>query len=167
MKKRNKLGLVILVIALCAVCDQALKAIAGKWLASSAPVSLWNDLVRFEYSENTGALLSLGADLPRLVRLLATAAFTSITLTAALALAFDARGLNWVQIFGVSLVAGGGVGNLIDRLFNDGAVVDFVSLGVGPLRTGIFNLADVAIIGGVLMLLVYRHPREFEAPEGE
>lgn len=47
----------------------------------------------------------------------------------------------------------GGLGNLIDRLAHDGLVIDFINLGVGPLRTGIFNVADVAITGGGLALL--------------
>jgi signal peptidase II len=47
------------------------------------------------------------------------------------------------------------MGNLIDRIINDGAVTDFVRLGIGSFRTGIFNLADVAIVVGVVMLLLW------------
>ncbi|HEY8123705.1 MAG TPA: signal peptidase II, partial [Myxococcota bacterium] len=49
-----------------------------------------------------------------------------------------------------------------DRVLNAGAVTDFVSLGVGPLRTGIFNLADVAIMAGAALLLlpIRETPRE-------
>lgn len=43
---------------------------------------------------------------------------------------------------------------MIDRMFNDGAVIDFVRLGVGPFQTGVFNLADVAIVIGVILLLL-------------
>ncbi len=53
--------------------------------------------------------------------------------------------------FGIALMAAGGAGNLIDRVFNDGAVIDFVSIGFAGLRTGIFNIADVSIIAGVLL----------------
>jgi signal peptidase II len=54
--------------------------------------------------------------------------------------------------FGLALLVGGAVGNLIDRVVYGGAVVDFVSLGLGPFRTGIFNLADVAITLGVVLV---------------
>jgi signal peptidase II len=57
-------------------------------------------------------------------------------------------------IFALALVLGGGSSNLIDRFVNDGYVVDFINLGAGPIRTGIFNVADVAITAGVLLLLV-------------
>ena len=43
-----------------------------------------------------------------------------------------------------ALVVAGGVGNLIDRIAA-GYVIDFMNLGIGSLRTGIFNVADVAI----------------------
>jgi len=55
--------------------------------------------------------------------------------------------------FALALVAGGGLANWIERLWNDGAVTDFVSLGVGPLRTGIFNVADVFVLAGVAVLI--------------
>jgi len=56
------------------------------------------------------------------------------------------------RIISLSLVLGGGVGNLIDRIFNQGHVIDFMNLGIGSLRSGIFNVADVAITAGVVWL---------------
>ena len=55
----------------------------------------------------------------------------------------------------LSLGAGGGLSNWLDRLLHGGAVTDFVSLGLGPLRTGVFNLADVFIVAGVALLLLH------------
>jgi len=56
------------------------------------------------------------------------------------------------------------VGNLIDRVIYGGAVVDFVSVGLGGLRTGIFNLADVAITTGVVLVAIrgWRKPQPAE-----
>ena len=53
-----------------------------------------------------------------------------------------------------ALIIGGGLSNLVDRIINQGAVIDFMNIGVGSLRTGIFNLADVAIFVGMFMFLV-------------
>jgi len=58
-----------------------------------------------------------------------------------------------LRLTGSALLAGGGIGNLIDRVINDGRVADFVSLGLGPVRTGIFNVADVAVMAGAMLLL--------------
>jgi signal peptidase II len=58
-------------------------------------------------------------------------------------------------VLAVSLFIAGGVGNLIDRIMHNGSVVDFLNVGIGPLRTGIFNFADVFVMGGSMLLLCY------------
>lgn len=153
MRRMWRLGLIILVLVSCVGCDQATKNIARGALASSS-VSLLNDSVRFEYTENPGAFLGLGSKLPHQARFLLLVMFVSASLLLILAFTVSARNLDVEQWVGLSLLAGGGVGNLIDRMFNDGAVIDFVRLGVGSLRTGVFNLADVAIVVGVVLLLL-------------
>src|SRR5207249_7753307 len=50
-------------------------------------------------------------------------------------------------------ILGGGLSNLLDRVAYGGYVVDFINLGIGSLRTGIFNAADVAITVGVLLVV--------------
>jgi signal peptidase II len=74
----------------------------------------------------------------------------------AVCVAFLRSGLpsGW-PLLGLSLVVGGGLANWIDRLLHGGAVTDFVSLGIGPLRTGVFNLADLSILAGVGLLLLH------------
>lgn len=49
-----------------------------------------------------------------------------------------------------------GVGNLVGRIRYGGVVVDFMNIGIGPLRTGIFNVADLAIFAGALVLIAGR-----------
>jgi signal peptidase II len=153
MNKLRRISLILLVLAACVGCDQVTKEFAQRSLAGSAPVSWLDDSVRFEYTENTGAFLGLGSNLPRDVRFLVLVIFTSAMLLLLVGFAFSARHLSLAQWAGLSLLAGGGVGNLIDRIFNDGVVIDFVRLRLGPLRTGIFNVADVAIVVGTLLLL--------------
>lgn len=63
------------------------------------------------------------------------------------------RSLRPSFVIAISFIIGGGVGNLIDRMFNNGAVIDFMNIGVGSLRTGIFNVADVAIVTGMGLLI--------------
>jgi signal peptidase II len=66
------------------------------------------------------------------------------------------------RTLGVALFFAGGLSNWIDRLFR-GSVVDFLNVGIGSFRTGIFNLADVAIMLGVALLVV----AELSAARGE
>lgn len=56
------------------------------------------------------------------------------------------------SILAYALLLAGGLGNLIDRLMYGGYVVDFINIGIGPLRTGVFNVADVVVVVGALML---------------
>jgi hypothetical protein len=53
---------------------------------------------------------------------------------------------------GLALMVAGGLSNLVDRLFQSGAVTDFMVLRLGPLHTGVFNLADVGIVLGTVAL---------------
>jgi signal peptidase II len=52
------------------------------------------------------------------------------------------------------LVLAGGIGNVIDRVLHHGLVTDFLNLGIGPVRIGIFNVADMFLTVGVLALLL-------------
>lgn len=136
-------------------CDRATKIVAQHTLRWAPPVSYLNDIVRFEYAENTGAFLSLGSGLSEPVRFLLLGVGVGILLVAMLVYIVRTRSLQLPEVMALSLVAAGGVGNLYDRLVH-GYVVDFVSIGVGGLRTGIFNVADVAITTGILLFLFLR-----------
>jgi len=100
--------------------------------------------------------MGLGAGLSHPVRFWALIVFVGVALIGMLRFVWTSREMSHpVSILGASLVIGGGFSNLIDRLLNNGAVVDFVNVGVGNLRTGIFNLADVAITFGAGILLAW------------
>lgn len=168
MKKSLQLALVLLVLLCCVGCDQVVKAYAKGALAFSPPVLLLDGAVRLQYAENPGAFLSLGAGLPASVRYLLGVVLVGATQLALLAFLVRARDLSMAQRIGFSLFLAGGVGNWIDRIANDGRVIDFVSLGVGGLHTGIFNVADVAITAGIVVTLLagrWRLAPEAAAPE--
>lgn len=165
MKRTWRFGLVVLMLALCMGCDQVTKGIARETLADSHGISLLYGSVQLQYTENSGAMLGLGAHLPAGTRFLVLVVFTSASLLITIAYTVTARDLDPWQWLGMSLLTGGGLGNLVDRVFNAGAVTDFVVLGVGPLQTGVFNWADVLIMagGGLLLLGVAMREKRVEA----
>jgi signal peptidase II len=169
MKRLIRFAWVAAILIISTVCDQIVKNIAQTALVASGPISIWNDLIHLEYTENPGAVLGLGAALPGEIRLGLVFAFVAVTLGALLVFVFKPpERLGLVQLAGLALVTAGGIGNLIDRLNNQGKVVDFVSFGVGPLRTGIMNLADMAIFFGAFMfLLFYKQQSPPERPVAE
>lgn len=147
-----------LALVACVGCDHASKRVAESLLAGSPGVSLVGGAVRLELTFNQGAFLSLGAGLPESLRSLVLLGLVPLFIAwLCLFFARTARGSN-VQLVALGLLAGGGLANWLERLLNDGFVTDFVSLGVGRLRTGIFNLADVAVLAGAAaLLLLQRH----------
>ena len=96
--------------------------------------------------------MSLGADLPDIARFILFTLFAGGLLATVLVITLRQKHFDRTQIAGLALVAGGGIGNLIDRVINGGLVGDFVSVGFGSLRTGIFNGADVAVFAGAILL---------------
>lgn len=154
MPKLATLSLALWLVVPCVACDQATKAIAKQTLTAGREVALLDGVVLLHLAENPGGFLSLGATLPDWVRLsIFYVAMPVGLLLLAWGVTRDGT-LTRRGVFGLSLVVGGGIGNLLDRVFNDGAVVDFVSIGLGGLRTGIFNVSDVAILVGVALLLL-------------
>jgi signal peptidase II len=59
-----------------------------------------------------------------------------------------------VRTFALSLVCGGAIGNLVDRLKSGRGVVDFIDVGVGTMRWPTFNVADMAVSCGAVLLAV-------------
>jgi signal peptidase II len=128
--------------------------VAKERLATGPSVSLLGGSLQLIYSENPGAILGLGATLPEDVRLILSAAFVCVVVVISILATLRSDSLNAFQLTGMALIAGGGIGNLIDRVMNRGLVVDFMILKAGPLRTGVFNVADVAIFAGAILLIV-------------
>ncbi|MCB9134475.1 MAG: signal peptidase II [Anaerolineales bacterium] len=153
MKKLHKIGLSLLIFIFCTGFDQITKDLAQTMLKTSPPISMLNNMVLLQYSENPGATLSLGASLPVEVRTVIFVILVGIVLTAIFVYTLKDQHLNVGQFVGLLMTVSGGVGNLLDRILNHGAAIDFINLGIGSLRTGIFNLADVFIVAGAGIFL--------------
>ncbi|HET9270889.1 MAG TPA: signal peptidase II [Vicinamibacterales bacterium] len=152
--------LLLVAIGATVGCDRVTKHLASTTLADAPSRSFLADTLRLEYAENTGAFLSLGADWPRPVRTAVLGVGNTLLLVALTVVAVRRR---WPRtaLLGVALFVAGGASNLLDRI-SYGMVIDFMNVGVGPLRTGIFNVADVAIMlgAGLLVLEGYRSQRQ-------
>ena len=150
--KRARFLLAVLIVMIGVGCDQATKQLAVQQLRGMPSISFLHDLVRLQYAENQGAFLGLGHSLsPELRFWLLTVATAVLLLGLAIFLIVQWQ-LPRPSFIALSCVLAGGLGNMIDRLVHDGRVIDFLNLGLGSLRTGIFNIADVAITGGVVLL---------------
>lgn len=137
----------------CVACDQATKVLAVQHLKGADVVSVVDGFFRLTYAENPGAFLSLGRSLPEGIRQGVLIGVVALLLSG-LTFVLLRKKLAPVTFAALGLLLAGGVGNLIDRVGRDGGrVVDFALLQVGPLRTGVFNVADVQIVAAALLLL--------------
>jgi len=147
-----RLLLIALVVASTIGCDRVTKHMAAALLADKPTQSFLADSLRLQYSANTGGFLSLGADLPPAVRTSIFTVATGVVLVVLFVGLVRSRWSFWRSL-GITLFVAGGISNWIDRAFR-GSVVDFLNVGVGWLRTGIFNFADVAIMLGIAIFIV-------------
>jgi signal peptidase II len=149
---------IMLVLVVLIGFDHVTKWAAIHYLKEASTVyRLPGDVFRLQYAENTGAFLSLGEGLPNGIRTLVMTGLNAVILGGLLLYVFLNRHLALLPLCAFSLVAAGGIGNLLDRVFRDGRVVDFMNMGITSdgftLRTGIFNIADVAIMGGLFLIV--------------
>ncbi|STC68296.1 signal peptidase II [Corynebacterium pilosum] len=147
-RERNYVGLMVAIIVIVALIDQAVKQLMLNWLEPGQAVAVIGDWFRFYLLFNPGAAFSMGQD--------STWLFTTIQLVfvvGALIAAFFIR-QPWYAV-GIALIAGGALGNLCDRLFREpgfwfGHVVDYISVG----NFAVFNLADASITIGVVVFVI-------------
>ncbi len=144
------------------------------WVRANMPKfetygSYLGDTVQLIHVENTGAFLSLGSDWPDVVNLFLLSILPLVFLGGLMY--YILKNLssltNW-QVWAFTLIFSGGVGNLIDRLFFNRHVTDFLLFQLNTtIRTGILNVADMYVTGGILVLLVIYAKEAFAAKKQE
>ena len=164
LSRRLRLGLLICLLVCTVGCDQTSKHVARSVLSETGSLSFRGGIVELRLVKNPGSFLSLGAFLPDPVRFAVFTLGVGSGLLALTAYLTSCARMNLRRFIGLSLVAAGGVSNLLDRLFCHGLVTDFATIRIGPFHTGVFNVADVLImigIGAVIWSL-----RERTSPNG-
>jgi len=150
--------LLCLLLTATAGCDRVTKHLAVTTLAGSPGYSYLGDTVRLDYQENPGGFLSTGATWRPATRAAVFQVANGVFLLGTLIVALR---FQWSRLAAAGLVMfiAGGVSNLVDRVAM-GSVIDFLNVGIGPLRTGIFNVADMAIVAGIAVLIADRWRRD-------
>jgi signal peptidase II len=142
--------------------DCATKQLALEHLAPAyTPHEVLGDWVRLVLTYNRGA--AMGLSLGPWAR-----PFLAVVAVAMLGLLWvwyrRTRGHDWKTAAALGLIAGGALGNLLDRVRWDRGVVDFVDLGLGSVRFWTFNVADVGITFGAVWLVWRLGRRQPEPP---
>lgn len=142
-----------LIAALIVLLDRWTKRLVAARIAMYAHIQIIPGFFRITHTENTGAAFSLFADSPSHWKTAFLITFSVIAMIVVLILLW--RHEQAVNLAGIalSLILGGAIGNLWDRVAS-GRVVDFMLLYVKQYQWPVFNLADSAIVIGASLLVL-------------
>jgi signal peptidase II len=135
------------------LADRLTKILATELLRGRGAAAYLHNLVIFYYAENDGAFLSLGSGWNLYFKYFVFV-IIPIGFCAAILVYLMMKEKDTSRIILLGCIAGGGTGNLIDRLCNEFRVVDFLNFGIGNIRTGILNVADLSVTFGALILVI-------------
>lgn len=156
VRERRRWGSHLLTLAVVSgslfAVDFLTKTLVQRELVFRESLHVLGEVVRFTYIVNEGAAfgLYLGAASKAIFLVLSS-------LAAALVLGVYLYGEDegWLKRFALALILGGAMGNIYDRVAY-GSVIDFIDIGVGSYRWPIFNVADIAVtVGAILLGLAY------------
>lgn len=149
----KRISIIMAILIIYVSLDQFTKYLAKKMLFPGSVIRFLGDTVRLQYAENKGIYLSLGSKLPDEIRFWLFTVSVSVLLVSMFLFLIFSKKMSFFPTIALTLILSGGIGNLIDRIFHQGVVIDMLNFGIGNLRTGILNLADLAVtIGGGLMI---------------
>lgn len=152
-KRWIRIILILAIIVINIGCDQFSKKIVRRNIAPYETIHFLGNHVTVTNVENTGAFLSLGTSLPKTIKNILLSLLPFIAISLGLFYLLSKQSLPSPMLIGFCFVIGGGIGNVFDRIVY-GSVTDFLHINFEVFQTGIFNLADLSIMTGVLIVLL-------------
>ncbi|WP_136481603.1 signal peptidase II [Cognatitamlana onchidii] len=161
MKHERRSAYIFIVIILTIVADQISKAIVranvlGRTETTpSERIPIIGEYFTLMNVENTGAFLGMGSDLNPTLRIILLLILPILVLGFVLRHILKDKTLDNWSLFAFSSIIGGGIANVYDRIVY-GSVTDFLFIDLGGIfKTGIFNLADLSVTTGMIILVLF------------
>ncbi|OIQ41810.1 MAG: signal peptidase II [Bacteroidetes bacterium MedPE-SWsnd-G1] len=146
-RKQQIIAIVLLNIGI----DQFSKYLVRLTLVKNEVTGVLFDFILFKNVDNSGAALGIGSDLPSMLKTMYFQLLPVVFLIYLLRLILKSPEFSKLLVTGIAFALGGGFGNVIDRIV-DGYVTDFIILNVGFFKNGVFNIADVSIVVGIILV---------------
>ncbi|MDD7885554.1 signal peptidase II [Flavivirga sp. 57AJ16] len=160
MKLSKRSIYIILVIILTIAVDQISKVLVRTHIEARTEInpgeriSLIGNAFLMMNVENTGAFLGMGSDLNPTLRIILLLILPIVVLGFVLRYIFKDKSLDNASLFAFASIVGGGFANVYDRIVY-GSVTDFLFIDLGGIfRTGIFNMADLSVTTGMIILVI-------------
>lgn len=152
--KLSRTAFISILIVFNIAIDQISKFIVRANVLERSQSSIIGDVFTLHNVENTGAFLGMGSDLSEPLRIILLLVLPVIVLGLVVAHIIRDKSIDKMSLIGFCCIIGGGLANVYDR-FAYGSVTDFLHLDFGgKLRTGIFNIADMSVTTGMIMILI-------------
>jgi signal peptidase II len=153
MTKNSARVLYLLIALIVVLLDRWSKRLIAQRVALYAHIQIIPGFFRITHTENTGAAFSLFADSTAPWRTGLLVGFSMVALLVVFVLLWKNNPNHFVTGIALSLIMGGALGNLWDRLAR-GRVIDFLLVYVKQYQWPVFNLADSAIVVGAGLLIL-------------
>lgn len=154
MLKNNRYYKISSLIILSIFFDQLSKFWIRNNIESYNEIELIGSFFTLIRVENSGAFLGMGSELSYIPKLILLIIFPIVVLVAVSIYTYMDKKLDNLSLVGFSLIIGGGVANIFDRIVY-GSVTDFLYINLGGfLKTGIFNIADLSVTTGMILILI-------------
>jgi signal peptidase II len=160
LERKNHIIMVLGIFLVNYFLDRITKIIAVNYLKGKESINVFFDFFILKYAENIGAFLSLGTKWNIYVKYFVLLIVPIIICIIGLIYLMVKETKKYRIIIG-SCIIGGGIGNLVDRLFNNFTVIDFMNFGIGNIRTGILNVADLSVTFGVIIFIIFEIVMEY------
>jgi len=148
----QKYKLFIFIAAIVVILDQLTKAAITTYFILHQSIEIISGFFNITYIRNPGAAFGILRDVSGTFR---TLFLTSVSFAALIIIFFVYRNIkNTASRIAFSLIAGGALGNLIDRI-RFGEVIDFLDFYIGRYHWPAFNVADSAITVGIFIAVLF------------
>ena len=151
-KKRNIS--ISIIIALSIFLDQISKISIRNNVEQYSDIKLIGEYFILTNVENSGAFLGMGSGFSPIMKSVFLIILPIIVLISIIIYVYRDKEIDKVSLIGFSIIIGGGIGNIFDRIIY-GSVTDFLFIDLGGIfKTGIFNIADLAVTTGMILILL-------------
>lgn len=149
----NRNVFIVLLIAFNIAIDQITKVIVRANIEIREVIELIGDKFILTNVYNKGAFLGMGSDMNPTLRIIFLLILPAIVLIYVIYYIIKTKELDWLSLIAFCCIIGGGIANVFDRIVF-GKVTDFFFIDLGGVfKTGIFNVADLSVTTGMIMLL--------------
>ncbi len=171
---RTKILLYLSVAGINILLDQITKIIVRKTMYIGERINIIGSFFTLQHSTNRGAFLGMGDNLPDILRIILLNVIPLILIVLLSIYIFRHKKIRIFELVCFSTIIGGGLSNLVDRIFSNGYVTDFLHFYITRyIQTGVLNVADMSVTFGALVLLILygvyskKEKKEKEEPSAE